>query len=187
MPDLKTLYVSKRADWRAWLEKNFDREKEIWLVYPKKSSGRPCILYNDAVEEALCFGWIDSQYRPLDEYARLHRYSPRRPGSKFSQQNRERLAWLLEHGMLHPSVVESAREVLSEPFVFPQDIIEAIKADKKAWEYYQTCSDAYKRIRVAWIEAGRKRPEVFRQRLEHFLRKTRERRRIGYGGIEKYY
>ena len=187
MSELKTLYVSERKAWRAWLEKNFDREKEIWLVYPKKSSGRPCILYNDAVEEALCFGWIDSQYKPLDEHARLHRYSPRRPRSKFSQQNRERLAWLLEHGLLHPSVVESAKEVLNEPYVFPPDIIDAIRADKLAWENYQAFSEPYKRIRVAWIEAARPRPEILQQRLEHFLKKSRENKLIGFGGIEKYY
>lgn len=187
MTDLPTLYVSERGAWRAWLEKKFTSEPEIWLVYPKKSSGRPCILYNDAVEEALCFGWIDSKIKTLDEHNRIQRYSPRRPGSGFSQPNKERLRWLLDSNLIHPTVVPTAREVLSEEFVFPPDIVEAIKRDSRAWENYRRFSDAYKRIRVAWIDGARERPVEFEKRLNHFLKKTRENKQIGYGGIEKYF
>ena len=71
----KTLYVTNRKNWRAWLEKNFESEAEIWLVYPKKSSGKERILYNDAVEEALCFGWIDSIVKSMDEDHSVQRFS----------------------------------------------------------------------------------------------------------------
>ena len=187
MENYETLYVTNRKDWRAWLEKNYDSEREIWLVFPKKSSGKSRISYNDAVEEALCFGWIDSKVKNIDEENSAQRFSPRNPKSQFSQPNRERLKWLVKENMLHPSVQDSVKKVLKEKFVFPSDIISAIKRDKIGWGNYQKFSPSYKRIRIAYIDAARKRPEEFKKRLSHFIKKTKENKKIGYGGIEKYY
>ena len=187
MSKLKTVYVASRNEWRAWLEEHFDTENEIWLVYPKKSSGKPRISYNNAVEEALCFGWIDSTVRSIDEENTAQRFSPRNPQSNFSQANKERLNWLLKKNMLHPSMQDIAEKVLKEKFVFPPDIIEALKDDIVAWENYQNFSPSYKRIRIAYIDAARKRPEEFKKRLTHFIEKTKENKQIGFGGIEKYY
>ena len=92
----ETLYLADRKKWRAWLEKNFNTAKEIWLEFPKKSSGKPRIPYNDAVEEAICFGWIDSTIKTLDEETTIQRFSPRKPNSSYSQPNKERLGWLLK-------------------------------------------------------------------------------------------
>jgi uncharacterized protein YdeI (YjbR/CyaY-like superfamily) len=181
------LYVSNRKDWRCWLENNFDKAKEIWLVYPKKASGKPRILYNHAVEEALCFGWIDSTVKTLDEENSRQRFTPRNPKSGYSQQNKERLKWLLKHNLVHDSVVEVAKKVISEEFVFPKDILKEISSDKEVWNNYNRFSEAYKRIRIAYIEGARKRPDEFRKRLNHFIRKTKENKQIGFGGIEKYY
>ena len=83
----KTLYVKDRKEWREWLESNFTREKEIWLVYPAVNSGKSRISYNDAVEEALDFGWIDSTVKRLDEKSTAQRFSPRNPASEYSQAN----------------------------------------------------------------------------------------------------
>jgi uncharacterized protein YdeI (YjbR/CyaY-like superfamily) len=117
MGKFKTLYITKREEWREWLEKNFDKEKEMWLIYPNKSSGKPRIFYNDAVEEALCFGWIDSTIRKFDKESSMQRFSPRNPKSSYSQANKERLRWLLKRNLIHPSIRESARKVLKEKFV----------------------------------------------------------------------
>ena len=76
----KTLYVIERYEWRAWLAKHHDTEKDIWLIYYKKQSGEPRIPYNDAVEEALCFGWIDSTVKGIDENKYAQRFSPRKKG-----------------------------------------------------------------------------------------------------------
>jgi uncharacterized protein YdeI (YjbR/CyaY-like superfamily) len=187
MDTLKTLYISNRKDWRAWLEKNFDKEKEIWLVYPKKSSGKSRILYNDAVEEALCFGWIDSIVKTLDDDRTAQRFSPPNPKSTVSQANKERLKWLLQKNKIHPSILNTFRETLKEKFIFPPDILTAIKNDSTAWKNYQNFTPAYKRIRIAYIEGARKRPVEFEKRLANFIRKTRENKKIGFGGIEKYY
>ena len=187
MNTIKTLYFTNRKDWRKWLEKNFDTEKEIWLVYPKKSSGKIRIIYNDAVEEALCFGWIDSTVKSLDEENNLQRFTPRNPKSGYSQQNKERMKWLLENDLLHPSQLEKAKEIAAEKFVFPKDIVDEIKKDKIAWKNYNAFSDAYKRIRISYIDTARKRPDEFKKRLNNFIAKTKENKQIGFGGIEKYY
>jgi uncharacterized protein YdeI (YjbR/CyaY-like superfamily) len=183
----QTLYISDRKEWRKWLEKNFETEREIWLILPKKASDKPRILYNDAVEEALCFGWIDSTVKSLDEDNTIQRFTPRNPKSTYSQANKERLRWLYNEKMIHPSLIDSAEKVLQEKFIFPSDILEAIKNDKEAWNNYQKFSPSYQRIRISYIESARKRPEEFKKRLANFIRKTRENKQIGYGGIEKYY
>ncbi|HLF02203.1 MAG TPA: hypothetical protein VI547_09530, partial [Anaerolineales bacterium] len=90
----KTLYAPNRKALRDWLKKNYRTEKEIWLVYYRKQTGKPRIPYNDAVEEALCFGWIDSTVKTLDAESTAQRFSPRKPRSAYSQANKERLRWL---------------------------------------------------------------------------------------------
>ncbi len=183
----ETLYVRDRKDWREWLEANFNTEKEIWLIYPSTDSGKPRIQYNDAVEEALSFGWIDSTVKRIDENSSVQRFSPRNPDSEYSQANKERLKWLLKKGRLHPSVKESVEKVLRTEFVFPPDILQVIKENKKAWGNYQNFSPAYRRIRVAYINAARNRPDEFKKRLNNFIKKAEQNKLIGFGGIEKYY
>ena len=140
------------------------------------------------VEEALCFGWIDSTIKSLDKEHKIQRFTPRNPKSTYSQANKERLKWLLEHKMIHLEFEDKIRTVLSVPFVFPNDIIDRLKEDERIWKNYQSFSDPYKRIRIAYIEAARKRPEEFERRLNNFICKTKENKIIiGFGGIEKYY
>ena len=181
-------YFEHRDDWRKWLSDNFETAREVWFVFPHKSSGKKSITYNDAVEEALCFGWIDSTIKSLDKEHKIQLFTPRKPKSPYSQANKERLKWLLENKMIHPKFEDKIQNVLSEPFIFPNDIIDKLKEDKIVWKNYQRFPDTYKRIRIAYIEAARKRPEEFEKRLNHFISKTKENKIItGFGGIEKYY
>ena len=181
-------YFENRKDWRKWLNDNFETANEVWFVFPSKSSGEKSITYNDAVEEALCFEWIDSTIKSLDKEHKIQHFTPRNPKSTYSQANKERLKWLLENKMIHPKFEDKIRNVLSDPFIFPNDIIERLKEDKTIWENYLHFSDAYKRIRIAYIEAARKRTEEFEKRLNNFINKTKENKKItGFGGIEKYY
>lgn len=183
----KTLYVTDRKKWRKWLEMNFDSEEDIWLVFPNKASGKPRLPYNDAVEEALCFGWIDSTIKSLDEDNSVQRFTPRNPKSGYSQPNKERLRWLRENKMIHPSIKNTVNEVLREKFVFPEDIITELKKDNEVWKNYQKFSMPYKRIRIAYIDSARIRPDEFDKRLANFIKKTKENKQIGFGGIEKYF
>ena len=185
---MKTFYTTEREAWRKWLAEHFQTESEIWFVFPMKESGDKALSYNDAVEEALCFGWIDSTIKHIDPTHRAQRFTPRKKGSPYSRPNIERLIWLDKQGMLHPSIKESVGHKICEPYIFPTDILDAIKKDALAFENYEKLSEPYKRIRIAYIDAARKRPEEFKRRLESFVKKTREGKLIvGFGGIEKYY
>ena len=186
--DHELFYTSDRAEWRRWLSENFETKSEIWFVFPMKESGEACLSYNDAVEEALCFGWIDSTIRHIDPLHRAQRFTPRKDFSYYSRPNIERLIWLDKQGLIHPNVRPSVAEVIETEYVFPEDILDAIRADEVAWENYQKFTDSYKRIRVAYIDAARRRPQEFQKRLDNFIAKTRANKMIaGFGGIEKYY
>jgi uncharacterized protein YdeI (YjbR/CyaY-like superfamily) len=183
----KTVYCADRKGWHDWLKANHDREKEIWLINPSLKSGEARILYNDAVEEALSFGWIDSQVKRVDENSTAQRFSPRNPFTKYSQPNKERLKKLLAENRIDQSIKTSVEKALKEEFMFPPDILKAIKANKEAWTNYRNFSPAYQRIRIAYIEGARTRPEEFKKRLANFIRTAEQNKIIGYGGIEKYY
>jgi uncharacterized protein YdeI (YjbR/CyaY-like superfamily) len=183
----QTIYITTRTDWRDWLKKNYKTEKEIWLVYPRKGTGKPRIEYNDAVEEALCFGWIDSIVKKLDEERTVQRFSPRKPKARYSQANIERLRMLVAKKKVIKEVAETLGDILNEEFIIPPDILKAIQADKEAWKNFQKFSDSYKRIRIAFIDGARKRPEEFQKRLRYFIEMTEKNKMFGFGGIEKHY
>ncbi len=184
----KIKYFENRKDWRKWLIENFDTANEIWFVFPSKSSGKKSVTYNDAVEEALCFEWIDSTIKSLDKEHKIQHFTPRNPKSTYSQANKERLRWLLDNKMIHPKFEDKIRNVLSDPFIFPNDILDRLKEDKIIFKIYQRFSETYKLIRFEYIEAESKRPEEFEKRLNNFINKTKENKIItGFGGIEKYY
>lgn len=183
----KFLYVSSRKEWRAWLEKHHQTENEVWLVYFKLHSGKARIPYNDAVEEALCFGWIDSTVKTIDRERFAQRFSVRNPKTPYSQANKERLRALVKQGKVSKAVVDKLGNILQETFTIPPDILETIKDNPKAWEHFQGLSEPYIRIRIAYIESARKRPEEFKKRLRYFIEMTERNKRFGFGGIEKYY
>lgn len=185
---METFYTSDRLKWREWLSENFETEEEIWFVFPTKDSGEAGVSYNDAVEEALCFGWIDGRAGTLDGKHGIRRFTPRRAGSGYSRPNIERLIWLEEQGMIHPKVRESVLPIIRAPFIFPEDIMKEVLSDPVTAENFSRFSPSYQRIRIAYIDAARKRPEEFQKRLKSFLSKTKQNKLItGYGGIEKYY
>ena len=185
---METFYTCERSEWRRYLEERFETAEEIWFVFPLKASGEKSLSYNDAVEEALCFGWIDSTARQLDLLHGVRRFTPRRKGSPYSRPNIERLIWLDARGLIHPKVRESVLPVIQAPYVFPPDILGYLRQDKEVWKNYERFSEPYKRIRIAYIDDARKRPQEFRKRLDNFMEKTRRNKLImGYGGIDKYY
>lgn len=184
----KTLYVTRRDEWRRWLEKHFKKERDIWLVFYRKETGKPRIPYNDAVEEALCFGWIDSNVKRLDDERYAQRFSPRRPGTGYSQTNKERLKKLLKQGKVVQAVLKTLpADLLSDKFEIPADIIESIRTDKEAWRNFKKFPERYKRIRIGFIEGARNRPLEFRKRLSYFIRMSRENKLFGFGGVDVYY
>ena len=127
----KTVFYRDRKKWRKWLSDHFESEKEIWLVFPLKSSNEEGISYNDAVEEALCFGWIDGRTGTLDDKYLLRRFTPRRKGSSYSQPNIERLIEMDRQNLIHPEIRKSIMHVIRKRFVYTDDIIDALREDRQ--------------------------------------------------------
>lgn len=175
----KTLYLTNRKAWRAWLRQNHAREKEIWLIYYKKHSGQPGIPYNDAVEEALCYGWIDSIIKRVDQDRTAQRFSPRRPKSFLSETNKERVRRLIKAKKMTRGGLEKIQAQLNKEFVLAKDIVAALKKDATTWKNFGAFPESYQRIRVGWIDASRHRPEIFQQRLRYFLKMTAQNKKFG--------
>jgi uncharacterized protein YdeI (YjbR/CyaY-like superfamily) len=183
----KTLYVSNSSEWRKWLKKNHNVKKEIWLVYYRKSTGKPRIPYNEAVEEALCYGWIDSTLKKLDEERLAQRFTPRRKDSGLSQANKERIDKLIAQGKMTQAGLDAVAHVytpgaiLQKSFVIPEDILAPLKANPRAWENFQKFPDTYKRIRIAYIDTRRRHGrEMFESSLRNFIKNTAKNKRIGF-------
>lgn len=178
---MDTYYARDRDEWRAWLQEHHARAKEIWLIYYRKATGKPRVSYNAAVEEALCFGWIDSQQKGIDDERFAQRFSPRKPRSNWSETNKVRLRNLIAAGKMTPAGLAVAKGViLDEPFAIPPDIETALKQDSQTWRHFQGFSEDYRRIRVAFVESARNRPEEFGKRLANLVKMTASNKTFGY-------
>jgi uncharacterized protein YdeI (YjbR/CyaY-like superfamily) len=171
--------VESREEWRAWLEANHEQSAGIWLVRWKKPSGRPHVAYADVVEEALCFGWIDSTVNRLDEKRSLQLFAPRKSRSTWSASNKERVARLERAGLLAPAGI-AAIEVAKENGSWsaldavvrleePPDLAAALDADaaaRKCWDGFSPSS----RKGILWWVVSAKRPETRAKRIEQTVR-----------------
>jgi uncharacterized protein YdeI (YjbR/CyaY-like superfamily) len=180
------LSAADRVTWRRWLTANYQTKDEIWLQYHRAHTRKPRVAYNDAVEEALCFGWIDSTVKSIDEDRYAQRFTPRRDRSRYSQTNKERLRRLIDQGQVMPEVAAQVTDVLDEPFVVPPDIEAALRVDPAVWQNFTGYADTYQRIRIAYVDSARNRQDEFDKRLANLLRKTAADTQFGFG-IETYY
>jgi uncharacterized protein YdeI (YjbR/CyaY-like superfamily) len=175
----ETLHVSDAASWRAWLEEHHASSPEVWLVYYTKASSVPSMPYGDAVDEALCFGWIDSIVKKHGPESRAQRFTPRRPGSKLSEMNKERARRMRAAGRMTQAGLDAIGDVLDEPFVIPDDILAALQADETAWRNFRAFPESYQRIRVGFVNGSRGRRDVFEQRLSYLVRMSAQNKRFG--------
>lgn len=182
----KTLYVTNRRAWRSWLSKHHKNATEIWLVSFKKHTKKPSLPYNDAVEEALAYGWIDSIEKSIDKDSYAQRYSPRRPGSNWSAMNKERARRLIEQGKMTRAGLAAMKDMQKarmgasrSRMAIPSDVLRRLREDRQTWQNFQRFPSSYKRIRVGWIDAARMRPLEFEKRLRYFLKMTAQNKRFG--------
>lgn len=175
----RTLYVHRVADWRAWLRKHHKTSREIWLIYYRKSSGKPRISYNDSVDEALCFGWIDSIQKKIDDDRLAQRFTPRRPGSKTSEMNKARARRLVRERRMTPAGLAAIGTLTAPRLVIAKDIKSAFENDPVAWKRFRRFPIAYRRIRIAFVEGARGRSAEFRKRLGNLVRKSAKNERFG--------
>lgn len=167
-----------RSAWRAWLKKHHASSAGVWLVFAKKGSGTPSLTYNDAVEEALCFGWIDSRINPIDESSYMQAFTPRKLNSRWSASNRTRVERLLAAGLMAPSglaVVQAAKKSGAwnalkhvEEMIIPPDLRDAINANPDANRNWTTYSPS-RRKAVLYRLAGAKRPETRARYLQDIV------------------
>lgn len=190
----ETLYVTTRNAWRKWLQKNHAKKKEVWLIYYKKNSGKKRIPYVDAVKEALCFGWIDSTAKGIDEEKYAQRFSPRKKGSPISPLNLEHIRELLNEGKMTPAGMvhltgnentsnEDAHAQLKKKhakLVIPKDVLRELKKDPEVWKNFQAFPENYQRIRIGWLDVrSPERMDVWKQRLNYLIKMTKKNKRFG--------
>jgi uncharacterized protein YdeI (YjbR/CyaY-like superfamily) len=162
----EVLTPGRRGEWRRWLAGNPDRGEGLWLVYRKKSSEVEGPVYDDLVEEALCFGWIDSQVRRVDDDRVMQWFSPRRKGGLWSLLNKERIARLVEAGLMTEAgqaVIDAAKADGSwsqaddvDALVVPDDLEAALAAEPLARAGYEVLPDSQKRQHLWWIHTAKK-------------------------------
>ncbi|HEV8338485.1 MAG TPA: YdeI/OmpD-associated family protein [bacterium] len=182
-PKGRLLYVKTRKAWRSWLARHHRTAPEVWLVYYRKHTGKPRIPYSDAVEEALCYGWIDSTQRTINADCFAQRFTPRKPSSRWSEMNKERARRLIRQGKMTTAGLAALKGALDAGtrgrLAVAPDIRRALQRQPRVWNNFQKFPRSYRRIRIGWIEAARSRPKLFRQRLRYFLKMTAENARFG--------
>jgi uncharacterized protein YdeI (YjbR/CyaY-like superfamily) len=173
-----SVHPKSRAEWRAWLEEHHTQTEGVWLISYKKASGKPRMEYEESVEEALCYGWIDSKGNKLDEERSMVWFSPRKPGTGWSKINKERVERLLEAGQIAPAGLEKVEAAKLdgswsaldevEALIIPIDLQEALEANPPANQYFETFPRSVKRAILEWI-AHAKKPETRARHIQKFV------------------
>jgi uncharacterized protein YdeI (YjbR/CyaY-like superfamily) len=185
----KTIYAPDRNTWHVWLEKHAASEEEIWLIYYKKCSGKPRISYEDAVEEALCFGWIDSLVQRVDEEKYAQKFTPRKAGSKWSELNKRRVVKLVSEGRMTQAGLDKVdfavdevefdkpRDRKPEPELSPS-IQEILKENEIGWKNFNKLAPSHRRNYIRWIMDAKKE-ETRKKRAGEALKLLMQNRKLG--------
>jgi len=168
----KTVDLPSSDEWRQWLAEHHDCESEVWLIFHKRHTGRPTIAYADAVDEALCWGWIDSLITRLDEDRYARKFTPRRPDSRWSTINRKRYAKLKADRRLMPAGLKRPPTDRSgdapKPSKLPHYIQAELRKHASAWKFFQSLAPSYRRLYINWIETA-KLEETKMKRLQQAI------------------
>jgi uncharacterized protein YdeI (YjbR/CyaY-like superfamily) len=180
----ETFCPSSPADWRAWLQAHHETRQNIWLIYHKKHTGVPSLTWSQAVDEALCFGWIDSQAKPIDADKYMQFFCRRKPGSAWSRVNKEKIIRLTAAGLMAPAGlarIEAAKQNGSwtlldeiEELIIPADLAAALQARPGASDFFASLSKTDKRNMLQWLVLA-KRPETRQKRLAEIVELASQR------------
>lgn len=175
MDSWERLEAKDRKEWREWLQNNHSTSQGIWLIYYKKGSGKPSVSYDEAVKEALSFGWIDSKVNALDEERYMQVFTPRKPGSIWSKLNKQRVQKIIEQGIITPAgleKIEAAKKDGSwnfldeiEALIIPSDLKEALDFNEAAKNNFELFGDSVKKQILYWIKSA-KRETTRKNRIE---------------------
>jgi uncharacterized protein YdeI (YjbR/CyaY-like superfamily) len=184
-------YFKTRAQWRAWLRKNHNKSQGLWLGYYKKHTKKASVTYEEAVQEAVCWGWIDSQIHRIDNERYIQRYTPRHKDSIWSVTNRKRAALMIrtkqmtkagldamEH-MKQPEKGEATRAQLAKDPATPPDLIKALQADKKAWPVWHNWAPSYRKTYI-WHVSDAKRACTREKRIKQVVQRVAKGLKPGF-------
>ena len=182
------LHVIDRDDWRKWLKRNHKTKKEVWLIYYKKHTGKPRIPYDDAVEEALCFGWIDSTVKRLDDEKYVQKYTPRRSRSIWSSTNIARAKKMLKHRKMtkaglvlfkEAGTKKSARaQIVKKRLAMPTDLKKALARNKKATGNFSNFAPSHQKMYIWWI-IDAKKIETRTRRIKRVVKMAAQNKKPG--------
>jgi uncharacterized protein YdeI (YjbR/CyaY-like superfamily) len=158
---MELIFARDRAEWRRWLKKNHARGEEVWLGFYNKASGKQTVSYDHAVEEALCFGWVDGKKKNLNEEAYAFRFTPRKAQSAWSKSNLARVERLIAEGKMMPAGLAAynsgdRREVPATPTELPKPLEEQFRKQRAAWANYEKFPAGYRRITTGWVASAKK-------------------------------
>jgi uncharacterized protein YdeI (YjbR/CyaY-like superfamily) len=181
---MDTVFAKDRDEWRRWLAKNSARREEIWLVFYKKASGKQTVSYDHAVEEALCFGWVDGLKKKVDEECYAFRFTPRKAKSAWSKSNLERVERLIAAGKMMPAGLKAyrsgdRREVPPMPAEMPMALEERFRKQRVAWANFEKFPPGYRRMTAGWV-ASAKKEETQIKRLEKLIEFSARNERIEF-------
>ncbi len=181
--EIETFYPKSQEEWRDWLEKNHIEQQSIWVVFYKTATKIPSLSWSDAVDEALCFGWIDSTKRTIDEKSYMQYFSKRKPNSNWSKINKEKIEQLTQDGKMTKAgfaSVETAKENGSwtllddvEALIVPKDLNEALVKLKGASDHFDAFSKSTKKILLYWVISA-KRAETRQKRILEIAQNAEE-------------
>lgn len=184
---MRPRFFRSAAEFRSWLESHHATARELWVGFYKHASGKPGISYQDAVDEALCFGWIDGVKKRVDELRYTHRFTPRTPGSIWSVGNSRRVKELMAVGRMAPPGLEAFHRrdpkkterdsVENRPSTFDAALARAFQANAAAWQFFRAQPPGYQRLATAWIMSARK-DETRQRRLASMIKTSAEGRRM---------
>jgi uncharacterized protein YdeI (YjbR/CyaY-like superfamily) len=176
--DLETFYPKNRQEWRDWLQEHHDKKQSIWIIYYKKKSNSPTVAYSEAVDEALCFGWIDSKQMPIDKEKFMQFFSRRKPNSVWSRINKEKIDRLISQGIMTNAgyrTIEIAKQNGSwtildeaEALIIPQDLESEFQKSPQGKDYFLGLSRSDKRNILQWLVLA-KRPETRQNRISEIV------------------
>ena len=186
---VKTYHAQSREDWRNWLSENHKSEKSLWLIIYKKESGVPSVYYPEAVDEALCFGWVDSKPNKRDDKSYYQFFAKRNPKSNWSQVNKEKVELLLKENLMAPAglkMIELAKESGTwnalddvENLILPSDLQAAFEQNSSAYEHWEKFPRSSKRGILEWIFNAKKK-ETRAKRIEETVRLASENLRANH-------
>jgi uncharacterized protein YdeI (YjbR/CyaY-like superfamily) len=191
MKSMKQFPATDREAWRSWLSSNHASEREIWVVFQKKHTGQVCMSYDDAVKEALCFGWIDSTVRRLDDDSYARKFTPRIDSTNWSESNKRRITKCIKDGRMtaiglakvgyaNPENYHAAANPKStrRTSVLPLFIARAFRANGTVWKNFNSLPPSHQRSYIGWITQA-KREETQERRLDEALRMLAQNKRLG--------